>query len=984
MDTVDSIWGEEDTWLRSSSSSSSEEEEEEEQQQRYVSLVDAKGKGGAKKMINELLKRHIPSAGKVTIKFVYDGSLLAASPDEGRVVVNAWSSLNRKTSRAIIEWQKCSSEDSKSREATVTLDLRDEYEYAAAVRAGDHCRYELGNLRTDSNVWFEALLEEPSVMTRQAVYGRNGGGFVSVADLVDLSRRPQGGVDAQLPLVLFGTYDKKQHNVVKGALHITSVSFGDDTERLQKLASKQLLLTNDPSRFELNTDNVPFLTALNDSSVTRTIFDVTTDDKTLVTPETRPPNNRIRMPWYQTHQPVESLNRLPLHAYFLDVHALNPLPSDTEEDEAYLLKVFGYAFKRQNMSLKSAAKTMKKQLASKALEFDPEFGECVTNIARGFCLVSNTFPYQSDTRNLSHRVDRLGISASKAQQQQNVDTESLDMAQRRGGGDCEDLARYVKAHYDMLIRGKWQSDFLQQAQQVASMYDVVMMLGSVTSPALGNEHDAEKTAAHLADAEYHDFVLSQGDDDKNHMTRSEEVRKKHKHSVLGSKADLNKPVGGHSWTEMIPKHKIAEWIRRTSPETADATHSKVMKTLEQGCAANDALWKYQLSHFVLEGTGRINPRFMPGAYYCAEGQDRNAVRRAELAHLRTFHALISTSPVMHSMQSEAQPTSTVNTPFERLTDFYVQSTQMFSTAFLQDTGVVAFEWVQLKPGERAVDKQVDPLFAKTDALKPENIDAIKSRYEYVSSGDKPPPPSQQQQQQQQKRNVLLSAAADDTKKEMREVAALVGVGAPGVATKVEPKKMSIGVDLEQRILDRPMADNIALRPIGALTRVEAMALASQMRQVCPAEKPSSKLSMFPRSTANPATSVMARQSIKEPNKTEPTAMARLVFNKKLARDQRQRLDYIETHVSERFASIPWLSRKACARKALNLQTFFFAPHDLVDDKAPVRVVDEVLKLQQAGIVHSARFYVEEAVENFKTAVLQLQCHEVMTQNDTTE
>jgi len=906
-----------------------------------------------------------PSAGVVTIKFVFDGSLLAPDSQQGRVVMHAWSSLNRIKDNSALEWSP-GTHKTLSKEATITLPLHDEYVHSERNASG----YELGNMRTDANVWIEAMAEEPSTMNKAAVYGRTGAACINTATLAEFAAKRSANsktAPLQFPLVLFGHIDPTtQSNFVKGHIIITDVSFGKDTKKIIELHKTNRFVTSSPSPFELNDANYPFIDSITETVIERGLYDAV-NEQNITMPGTWPVNSRIRMPWMQTHQPRESSNRLPMAAFYTDARALNPLPSDGPEDEAYLLNVFTYAFKRQNMTPTEATTIMNKQLARTDAQYDPKMNVCVANIARGFTLVSTTFPYQADFRNLAKRADKFNGGAVAAQNDTSkiVADESLDYAQLKGGGDCEDTTRFTYMHAKMLARGTWKSPFLQAIQKVAGFYNVVMMLGSVTSPALEGAHDASKTAAHLHDAKRHHHILKASNGTpETHLSRSSVVQILHNHSSIGSPEEMRKEVGGHSWSEMIPKHKMIEFLSRLVPQTRDASVSPIFN--RNGPA--DRAWKYRLPHLVLESTGLLNPMTMPAVYYACDGENRDSIRKRSLGAMATFHTLIANSPLFHSLKSEAQPTSTVNTPGQRITEFYVQSTQAFTDEYLDKTGAVAFNWIQLGPptspivsaAVAAEQSTPDPLFEKSDVLTAEKIKHSQTRFMHTAGITT----------SATAKNAAVAFSIEDHEKELQTLAvgALVGEGS---VKSVDPTKLTIGVDLEARIQDRPYASNVALIPIGAMTPIEARVLASQMRQLPPDEPPSRQLSMF----ATGADVEFVRQSLEDLNKADAQAMARLCSNKKLVDEQRARVAGIGNVVTKLFADRPWLNADEALEENLHLQTFYFRPHELVSDSAIPGVYNELSRFRESGIIYTARFYVEEATQNFKTAVIQLLCKE---------
>jgi hypothetical protein len=594
---------------------------------------------------------------------------------------------------------------------------------------------------------------------------------------------------------------------------------------------------------------------------------------------------------------------------------------------------------------------------------------CVATLGRAFALFSTTLPYQSDMRNLATR------GAAATDTSKITEDESLDLAQLRGGGDCEDLARLIYMHMKMLGRGRWEASFLRTAQRLVGYYEPVMMLGSVKSPALGNDHDAAKTAAHLADARHHHHVLTtKGGVPDTHMTRSDAVVEVHKYTRIDSVEEMALEVGGHSWAEMIPKRKFSEFIARLVPQTRDAAVSPL-------AAAADAVhnvpacggWEYYLPHLVLEGTGRLNPLLMPEAYYATPGEHRDAIRQRSLGAMATFHALIS-SPLFHSLQSEAQPTATVNTPGYRLTDFYVQSTQVFTDAYLDKTGTASFNWVQLGPSaspltslEHADAEGADPLFERSDALSAERVEKAVHSFTHSAAVAEATVTS----------NAAKALSIANHELELQTLAVGSLVGEAGV-TRVDAALLTLGVDLEQRIQDRPYAANVALVPVGALTPLEARILDAQMRQLSPDEPPSGRLSMFAAAVGEVE---FVRQSQTNPLEATPDAVARLCAEPTLVAAQRKRVAALDAGVRELFADRPWLGDAEAHAEGLHLHTFFFRPHELVSDNGATAVKAELQRMRTTGLVHVARFYVEEPTLHFKTCVLQVLAKEPLGSKD---
>lgn len=893
------------------------------------------------------------SAGVVEIDFTVDMSKLPSKAVSGRVVLNWYSSLNR-TVDVVPVVEKVNTNE--SRLLTATLQLDDEYQHRALAKSGSVTEpsFELGNLRSDSNVAVIILVEERSLMTRRSVYGDYGTAFISVARLVEMSRHRR--VDERFSLSLFDEVDQSgQQMMERASIRVRRVSFRENTRRLHALADSNRLIAQNPSPFELNEENLPLIASLTGAAISRGLYPVSNTDNLLLK-GTREINTRVVAPWYQTYQPYPQLRRIPIIPYFVNKWAAAKLKSDPPDDEQYLVRVFGYAAMRQNWKLRDVSAIIDKQLDEKSERYDPRFTQCMAIVARGLVLMSNTFDYQSDMHEMSDRAHRF----SGSQQHQ---TENWKYAQAFGGDDCEGLAHYAYEHFQMVRDGTFRSPSLQSIQRSLQLYVPAMMLGTVTSPALGNKHDVEKSAAHLADAEHHHAVITAAGGHENveiDFVRSEATRVVHKHPIRGSQEDKDLPQGGHSWFEMIPRHKFIELTRRVVP---DQKLSATPTTLSGTKETFDAPWRYFPPHLVVEGTGRINPLFMPSAYYAAPGEDRDRLRRADLASMRTKHALIATSTIFQGMQSEAQPTSTVNTPGERLTSFYIQATQCFTDEFLDSTGVLCFNWVRTKPDSTLEESEPDPLFAKGDALTPYKIEQAEANFVHSEAAKSARP----------KHSAEAFGGVDHAvRAKTLAIGSLVG---EGIDPDTVPSELTFGVDLATRIMDRPYAENIGLMPVAGMERVEAKAVASQIRQVYPAEKPSSRLRNFATDPNKPIAYV--RVSTSNKNATDPEATARLVCNEKLVGEQRQYVEQVERGVQQLFASEPWLTRKEAAKRSLNLQTFFLSPCDLVNARSPAVLVNEVARFKQSGVVSRARVMLQEPTQNFPTIVLQMLCREVI-------
>ena len=949
-----------------------------------------------------------PSAGKMTITFVVDGSNFAPRDQQSNEVLRVWTSLSRNETHQSIEWDKTSG-GMASKRMTFELQLDDEY----VANETNVKRFDVnGKLRRDAAIWVQVLAEEQS-MGNVAGLGSNGMGYFMVSDVLAASEKNK---KCATPLLLHAYMDPKTNEpLVKGAVLVDSVTVHDARAKADFIHSAA-----PRTRFELSHQNLPVLQALMQSEILAQLAPFVDDAKKrgIAFQETMSPNAQIIAPWRMT-----AVGQLWAQSFIAYDRADNKLHSGEQQmDEQYMKDLFVFALRRRNWTEKEAVQILQHQLQQTDATYDDRITELMSIGGTALCMLSTSLPYKSDTRNLNRRVERLSGRSTESGEPANV--ESYDDAVLRLTGDCEDTGKVNKLHADMLSYGQWKSPLLQTYQRfVRDYYVPTTNLGSVTSPSLGNDaaktstaaswafpddHNLEKTAAHLADAErHHDQVerhLAAGAplDDVPHLSVSDDTQTKHKHTRVYP-PDLKEPLGGHSWAELVLLARFAELTRRIVPDL----HQKDTESI---FGANSTLnnektpaWTAYLPHMVLEGTGRIDPLVAPRVSYVING-DRNAVRLQELRYQRTLHALLQ-SKVFHSMESEARQAMTVHVPNTRFTSFYRQSTQMFTDKFLSSSGGIAsFSWVRTHPiDERLINDSHDPnqealaalnsnsIHLKTKQLHGKIIAAAaahrsehsakiaQQRIEHTGGGvfskwENPSSKQQQQQQQHMAKNVAISSASEEAVVlgDMVGLKTLVTDQKHDAATMVDPKNLTLGIDLEERVA-WPIPSQIALVPGARLSVTGAYTLRTFQRHLPAFVIPSKKLPMLGTAEKYKAIAGIVRLADAQTGEVSSTATARLVLNQKAVQDQRRYIFAIANKTKSLFADRPWLSREDALKQDLTLVTMFFKPYDITNENVVEAIGSDLQSYRDNGVIYTADFYVEEPTQHIQNGVLRVLC-----------
>jgi len=926
-----------------------------------------------------------PSAGRVTLHCTVDGSGLPPVEQERNEIMRVWTNLSRLERHVSIEWEPNTGQ-MRSKVLEVLVDLDDEYEAAELLQrtqsSGPASFVVNGRLRRDASIWFE-LMAENAATDNVAVLEHCGTGSVAVSQLLQLAEQTPSGQSVLVPLYLCASVDEKTGKQMQRGAIAVHATFHSPLARALFVHSLAPV-----TRFELTRENAPYLSKIMEAEIMAQLTPFVEEAKKqgVAFTETMAPNARIIAPWRMT--PV---GQLWAQSFVADDRALGAprLPSDAPLDERYVRDTLLYALRRRNWQPDEAQHVLESQLKQTGVAYDDRVTELMSIIGTAACVLSTSLPYASDTVNLNRRIERL--SGKSLETNKPIDAESYDDAALRLGGDCEDLARLIKQHVDMLVRGKWTDPLLCVAQRyVASFYVPTMNLGSVTSPSLGNKHDVEKTAAHLADSERHHAALTDYAIAKRallgapvappRVTVGDDVATTHKHAPIYP-PDPSEPLGGHSWAELVPLAKFAELTRRIVPDVnvRDVFGEEAIV----GSAAAPG-WTAYLPHLVLEGTGRIDPLIMPRVAY-AVSSNADSVRVEELNYQRTLHTLISSSPLFKSLQSEARAAFTVHVPNTRLTSFYRQSTQVSTDRFLSSSGGVAsFNWVRTHAVDEAeLNDSHDPLYEQVHAkLSPVTIaraavDSVKSAALQskpavkLSGGSFAHVSGELDELERQLNSVQISDEAKLLANMSGLSPAIINTahGSADAATLVNPSQLTLGVDLEERIA-WPVSNRIALVPSARLSETGALALRTYQRHLPSFVVPSKKLPTL--GTADSLKVAFVRLDA-DTGSVASNNTARLVQNDAAVDAQRGYIKSIAEHTRTLFADSPWMHRDDVRASGLTMLTFFFKPHDVVNEKVSTKICSELTRFKSSGLIKTADFYVEEPTQHIQNAVLRLIC-----------
>lgn len=508
-------------------------------------------------------------------------------------------------------------------------------------------------LAADAAAHFEVIA---SVHNDEHVRVRVRGGYTRILlnDLLKVKMR-------KFRVEYFNDWDEKTgKRTVCGQLEIVSQKFNDVEE--------SQIVFQEPDTLSFVDSNAEFLSKIITCLVARKIVPLTDEAAARgvgLTP-VRQILSRVQAPWYNT---TAGVTYAPFYVMLVEQSSNNTDYFDG------LLKL---ALARHNRSEAWFYDTIDDQFDNIKADpnyFNDEFNNVVRVVGDVLCMPSTSLPYISDyvDSNKRNMLPSKSLSGLPSRDPKMLKpSESWDCAIIRNGGDCEDLARLINLMFQGIRHGKFPDDSLAfAAQRVLSLYVGCFSLGSVLAPSLGNEAGGGGAS-----------------------------KKTDGPKIIDSKEDREAEVGAHMWYEMHPRKKLARMIRKTTqdaPDTLEGRHTQPGFDRLISC--------------VLEGTGRLDPFQLPIAALSTSGDARVHQRLVDDEFNRRvcIRHLVENTTVTSMMQMTRAQKLMKRVPNARMSEFYMQSTTLVTTDFMDEMSIMEFMWVTL--GERVPEPQnADDLF----------------------------------------------------------------------------------------------------------------------------------------------------------------------------------------------------------------------------------------------------------------------------------
>lgn len=507
-------------------------------------------------------------------------------------------------------------------------------------------------LPADAAVMFEVLA---SVLNPDGVRVRVRGGYsrIMLSDLL-MKDVKKFSVD------YFNDWDDKGVRTACGSLEISSVRFVDTT--------RESITFAEPTPYSFIDSNSEFIAKTVTCIVARKIVGYTDEAMARgkgLTP-IRSILSRVQDPWFNTTSGV---------TYGALFWMLSETSSNNTE---FYDELINNALIRHNRDRDYFLNTINNQfetIKEKPEYFDDNFNQVVRMIGDVLCMPSTALPYISDfvdsnKRKLAPVNGKVGMRMHDPKLVK--PSESWDCAIIRNGGDCEDLARLIHLMFQGLRTGKFANGSLASAaQKVLKLYVGCGSLGSVLSPAMGNDNQPI-------------------------------AKKSDGPTIIDSKEDKEAEVGAHMFYEIHPQWKFAEFLQRTTTNLPDAVHGE----------HREVGWKNLIS-CILEGTGRLDPFQLPtaAASTSPNREDRLALVEKETNRRLAIRYLVENTSVTSMMQMTRAQKQMKLVPNARLGEFYMQSTSFATLEFVDVLNTVEFMWATV--GERVPEpSNSDPLYMK--------------------------------------------------------------------------------------------------------------------------------------------------------------------------------------------------------------------------------------------------------------------------------
>lgn len=782
---------------------------------------------------------------------------------------------------------------------------------------------ENGALPADAAVHFEVFAQQEN-HSGDVMRARVGHGAIWLAALFKNALANKDGEDGSqgplsVDLVLYNYADGDGKEVRKGQLLVRNITIKSDEATSIKFAQ--------PTPFSFVPQNEQFLASTMRNQVARSIIPYT--DKAAAAGFGIDPVaeslKRVHAPFYNT-----TLGVTYGAFYWL-------LPQrDTSNNQEYFDRLLGYALARANRTGQWFRDIVWTQLDEEVREdkmaYMEAFTECVRIVGEALTIPSTALPYVGDSVDLNKRLATSSQGFLQHDEKKVQATESWDCAICRNGGDCEDLAHLIHRTYRGMRQGSWSDDSLSAAAQaILKLYTGCGSLGSVLSAALGNDVADPKAAQ--------------------------------RPYIIGTQRDDNVKVGAHMWYELVPTRKFVTLLRRTTDDVPDDLEPP-------GAPA----WAVHLPHMVLEGTGRLDPLQRPRISYLVKADKSEKLRMiaAETDRRAVLKHLITKTRVTKLMQMVRTQRQQKRLPNARINHFYRRSTGLVTIDFLeQGYSVLEFMWTRV--GNRVpVPDDADELYgddplAVAQAEKSDDSDAwdaverALTRANQVGSDEK-------------KDDVSLDLVEYHVGAprgglsfaEALQEAESSHISRPEVALALQASagsqvgrqgKLRYGVDLADKLEDRPLMPHVGIMPKTPIDAIEARAAAEFFKNLRPIALPGDD---------DIANEMMAAEDASLSAIDRDPSPARAIAEQEAKKLQEWATD---TLGGER----RWPTFEQAQEEKLSLITLMFARSEMRGDNVRLAIQKDFGTQAAAGVVRYGRVRFETPLPGRTDVVMQFYC-----------
>jgi hypothetical protein len=325
-----------------------------------------------------------------------------------------------------------------------------------------------------------------------------------------------------------------------------------------------------------------------------------------------------------------------------------------EPDEAYYENTYKLVLERHCMTQDKFIDMANTQFGSQANGISTDFIQCLRMMVEGLAMAPVAAPYVGDYAYKAGRKNNKPVKYDpQKDEKMKVMIESFaDVFARKGlgGGDCEDKANAIimaalklrtgisslKDETNLPTKlGSWKSPLLKTLQKMISLYISCGTLGTVTSSFLGNSKEG-----------------------------------KHASPSIKSNEFINAEIGGHMWTQFIPKSFFAD-----SLQNGETKHVEILKKHFE--------WESELPVLLGEGTGALCPYFLPWSDTVKNSQDKKYMENLQkISTEAKKRLLVNTKVLVANSNLEINQSMLEDVDDNTFTTFYRAVTQIYTPDFL--------------------------------------------------------------------------------------------------------------------------------------------------------------------------------------------------------------------------------------------------------------------------------------------------------------